>query len=32
VVINGLVTLSPGQTVDATAGKLPAPVLPALNQ
>jgi multidrug efflux system membrane fusion protein len=30
VVMNGFITLSPGQTVNATAGKLPEPIMPAL--
>lgn len=30
VVMNGYITLSPGQSVNATAGKLPEPIMPAL--
>ena len=30
VVMNGFITLSPGQTVNATVGKLPEPIMPAL--
>lgn len=30
VVMNGFITLSPGQTVNASAGKLPEPIMPAL--
>lgn len=32
VVMNGYVTLSPGQTVQATAGKLPEPEMPVLSK